>query len=188
MLASTGGIYARSREPIPEDIDPQDVYFSSKREAELRLEAAPGDLVPIALRPFFVYGTGQRRMLIAGLFDRVQAGEEIVISGDPGLRSNPIYVGDAVAAIAAALDSGTGGACNLAGDEAVSITELVALVGEAVGREPLVRYEAAEGGGDLVADNSRMKRELGVTPRTSLSAGAGRNGPGARHARGQTLS
>ena len=95
VLASTGGIYARSREPIPEDgeIDPQDVYFSSKREAELRLEAAPGDLVPIALRPFFVYGTGQRRMLIARLVHRVQAGEEIVISGYLGAQQPDLMWG-----------------------------------------------------------------------------------------------
>ena len=73
------------------------------------------------LRPFFVYGPGQERMLVANLMRRVLDGEEVTVVGDPGLRTTPVYVGDAVAAIGAALTTDSDGVFNIAGDEVVDL-------------------------------------------------------------------
>lgn len=172
VYASTGGVYVRSADPVDEDgpVNPQGHYFSSKREGERIVGASAGPR-PVVLRPFFVYGPGQERMLVAGLLRKVLAGEEIAIEGDPGLRSNPVFVADCVAAIQGALISASSGTFNIAGDEVVSLTELVGLIGEAAGREARVAHTPAAGEGDLIADNTRMRRELGAAPRTSLRRG-----------------
>ena len=171
VYASTGGVYARSEEPIREDgqLDPQGAYFVSKLDGE-RLLGGAEDLLPIVLRPFFVYGPGQRKMLVAGLFDRVLAGDQVTVAGDPGLRSNPVFVGDAVSAIEAALTSESGGTYNLAGPEAASITELVELIAEVAGVEPRIAHAPGGSEGDLVADIARLGADL-VAPRTGLREG-----------------
>jgi len=171
LLASTGGVYARSPEPLAEDapLAPQNAYFASKLDAERAL--LDSGLQRVILRPFFVYGAGQRRMLIAGLIRRVLEAEPIVIAGEPGLRSNPVHVADAVAAIEAGLRTDADGAFNVGGPEVASISQLVATIGELAAREPRLSNVEADGGGDLIADVSRLRGELGVSPRIGLRDG-----------------
>lgn len=180
VLASTGGVYgsrspARESDPIPPS-SPDDAlgfYRSSKHAAEL-LAAGYADLFSVTImRPFFVYGPGQRGMLVRTLADRVLAGETVTVQGDPGMRINPIYVGDAARAIEMALVRDRPGTFNLAGDETVSITELVELIAEVAGREATIEHAPASGG-DLVADSECMRTELGVRPETRLRDGLAR--------------
>jgi nucleoside-diphosphate-sugar epimerase len=95
------------------------------------------------------------------------------VAGDPGLRLTPTYVEDAARAFAAALDVEGGHAVNVAGDEAVTLTELVELIGAAAGVTPEIRHTAGAAE-DLVADNARMRELLGVSPSVSLREGLGR--------------
>jgi nucleoside-diphosphate-sugar epimerase len=125
----------------------------------------------VVLRPFFVYGEGQRRMLIARLAERIAAGREIVIDGDPGLRCNPVHVEDMVRVFEPALTTPVAGVVNVAGPDVVSMSDLVAALGEAIGVEPVVRHRPATAGGDLVADTGRMRGELGIEPRVGLRDG-----------------
>jgi nucleoside-diphosphate-sugar epimerase len=123
------------------------------------------------LRPFFVYGEGQREMLIASLADRVLRGEEIVVDGDPGLRINPIHVEDAVRVFEPALTRPVSGVVNVGGPDVVTVGELVDLIGAASGLAPVVRHGPAGIDGDLVASIDRMRDVLGVTPRIGIEAG-----------------
>jgi nucleoside-diphosphate-sugar epimerase len=173
VLASTGGVYAYSSHPVHEDdqISLTNLYFRSKYAAEVLLGAYAELLRPVVLRPFFVYGPGQRSMLVRELAERVASGEEIVIDGDPGLRINPLHVEDAVRVFEPALTGTVSGVVNIAGSEVVSIAELVAALGEAAGVQPLVRHRGPGVDGDLVASIERMRDELGVTPRIGLAEG-----------------
>jgi UDP-glucose 4-epimerase len=173
VLASTGGVYAYSPQPVRED-DPirlANMYFRSKYAAEVLLGAYADVLRPVVLRPFFVYGPGQRGMLIRQLAERVASGEEIVVDGDPGMRINPLHVEDAVRVFEPALTGTVSGAINIAGPEVVSMAELVAALGEATGVQPVVRHRAADSDGDLIASTERMRNDLGVTPRVGLAEG-----------------
>jgi UDP-glucose 4-epimerase len=173
VLASTGGVYAYSTRPIRED-DPvrlANLYFRSKYAAEVLLGAYADLLRPVVLRPFFVYGQGQRGMLVPRLAEQIAAGEEIVLDGDPGVRINPLHVEDAVRVFEPAISGTVSGVVNIAGPDVVSMAELVAALGEATGVQPLVRHRAADHDGDLVASTERMRTELGVTPRVGLAAG-----------------
>lgn len=172
VLASSGGVYRRSPEPLTEGdpVQAADLYLGSKLASEGLLGSYAGEFRTVALRPFFVFGPKQPTMMVAGLVRRVVAGEEITVNGDPGLRLNPTFVDDAVAAIGAAIGGDTRGPVNVAGSDVVSFTELVAAIGEIAGTEPRLLHRDAPADHDLVADNSRMRAELGVEP-TALRAG-----------------
>jgi nucleoside-diphosphate-sugar epimerase len=174
VLASTGGVYGYRDHPIRELDDeprPTNFYFRSKRAAELLAEAYAGLFAVIVFRFFFVYGAGQRRMLIPTLIDKVTRGEQIAVDGDPGLSMNPIHVDDAVRVFEPALELGHSDTLNIAGAERVTITELVRLIGKIAGRPPAIAHNAAQPDGDLVADVERLREILGVAPELSLRDG-----------------
>lgn len=173
VLASTGGVYGYQPHPITErdEIRPTAFYFRSKRSAELIAEAYEDLLAVVVLRLFFVYGAGQRRMLISSLIDKVTGGEQVVVNGDPGLTVNPIHVDDAVRAFEPALELGRSATVNVAGAEAVTISDLVRRIGELAGRPAAIAHDAAQPESDLVADISRLRELLGVSPRVTLADG-----------------
>jgi UDP-glucose 4-epimerase len=172
--ASTGGVYRPSAMPLTEEsaIDPRGLYAASKAAAERLVAGYSGLLETEILRPFFVYGPGREDMLVATLTGRVLDGQAVEVAGDPGIRLTPTYVDDAARAFAAALAVEGGQTVNVAGSEAVTLTELVELIADAAGVRPEIRHVDG-GGGDLVADNGRMRELLGVTPGVSLREGLG---------------
>jgi UDP-glucose 4-epimerase len=171
VLASTGGSYAPSPERIPEDapLMTPGPYFRSKRMAELLVENYASEFGGATLRFFFVYGPGGKR-LVAELANKILAGEDIVIEGDPGLAMNPIYVDDAAAAVEAALGLTEQAIINVAGNEVIRIRGLVERLAEAIGREVRISPGGAAPG-DLVADTSLMRSVLGIRPSVDLDRG-----------------
>jgi UDP-glucose 4-epimerase len=173
VLASTGGLYRPDPSPITESAPVELIgpYFRSKRIAELLLEDYEDLLTGIALRFFFVYGPGEGQTLVPRLARRILAGDEITVEGDPGLKINPLFVEDAASSIEAAVALDEPAVVNVAGDETVTITELVERLAAALDREPRVRHVSASGAGDMVADTSRMSELLRVRPGTNLDLG-----------------
>jgi UDP-glucose 4-epimerase len=173
VLASTGGIYGYSYETLVETApaNPLNFYLTSKHVAESLVANYQAFFRTVVFRFFFVYGPGQEGMLVPTLLEKVRKGDQISIAGRPGQRINPIHVDDAVEVFARALGLDRSDVFNVAGDEVVSIRELVALIEEATGEPAHVRHVEPEHEGDLIGDNSRMKDVLGVQPRISLLEG-----------------
>ncbi len=174
VLCSSGGVYGFRDRPAHEDdpVAPASFYPASKYAAEVLLAPYATLFETVVLRPFFIYGAGQRGMLVAGLAERVLAGEEVTIDGDPGLRVNPIHVSDAARAIAAAVRADApGGVINVAGAETATLTQIVTLLAEAAGVEPRIVHAGEGPPADLLADNERMRERLGVTPHVTLREG-----------------
>ena len=171
VLASTGGCYETSPDPVSEDapLAMPGPYFRSKRMAELLVENYAGEFGGGILRLFFAYGPGGK-LLVSRLASQLLAGEEIVIEGDPGMSMNPIYVDDAAAALQAALGLSEQTVVNVAGDEVVRVRELVERLAQALGREARIQA-GGDSPGDLVADTSRMRSLLGVRPEVDLDRG-----------------
>lgn len=176
LYASTGGIYAPSYERLVETdpVDPLDFYLTSKFVAEALIGNYRRFFHTIVFRFFFVYGPRQQRMLVPSLLDRVRNGEPVTVQGDPGLRVNPIYVDDAARVFEPALTLERSDLFNVAGDEVVSIRELVELMAQVSGVEAQIVAASATHSGDLVGDNTRMKTVLGIDPGTSLRDGLSR--------------
>jgi UDP-glucose 4-epimerase len=173
VLASTGGIYGYSYEALAETdpANPLNFYLTSKHVAESLLANYQALFHTVVFRFFFVYGPGQGPMLVPNLIEKVRKGDQISIAGKPGQRINPIHVSDAVEAFPPALELAESNVFNVAGDEIVSIRELVAVIEQATGEAAHVRHIDPEHEGDLIGENSRMKELLGVQPRTSLLDG-----------------
>lgn len=173
IFASTGGVYRPGENKLKETdpIAPSNFYGNSKYAAEILLSSYSSYFRVVILRFFFVYGPRQRNMLIPNLLGRVLKSESISIEGKPGLNINPIYVDDVVRAFPSILHKPVEGAFNIAGDEVVSMTELVNLMGEMSAKTVNINYQEAKVNGDLAADNTRMKQVLGVSPNFSLRQG-----------------
>jgi UDP-glucose 4-epimerase len=174
VLASTGGVYGLSPDPITEaaPLVLASPYFRSKRSAELLLDNYSDFFAGAVLRFFFVYGPGTGRTLVPRLAERIIGDEEVVIQGDPGMRMNPLFAGDAAAAVEAALSLRQSAVVNVAGGEIVSVTELVRRLAAALGRRPRIRHlDGQEPGADMIADISRMEALFGVKPATGLEQG-----------------
>ncbi len=174
VLCSTGGVYGFRDGYASEDdpVAPASFYQASKYAGEVLLAPYGALMDTVVVRPFFVYGAGQRGMLVAGLAERVLRGDEVTIDGDPGLRINPIHVRDAARAIAAAVRAQAGaGIVNIAGAQTVALTQVVAGLAAAAGVRPRIVHAGAGPPGDLLADTARMRDRLGVTAQVTLDEG-----------------
>jgi nucleoside-diphosphate-sugar epimerase len=174
VLCSSGGVYGFREGPAHEDDPPAPAgfYQASKLAAEVLLAPYGAWMQTVVLRPFFVYGAGQRGMLVGGLAERVVQGETVTIDGDPGLRVNPTHVSDAARAIAAAIRTADApGVVNVAGAEVVTLTQIVTGLAAAAGVAPRIAHRGDGPPADLVGDTARMRERLGVTPRVTLREG-----------------
>ncbi len=176
VLASTGGVYAAGEGEITEEsvLDPKGAYAHSKRMAEFLVEDYADILTGVILRPFFVYGPGPSKLLIARLLADVREGRPIEVAGPHGPRLNPIYASEAAAAFEAALGVTEGGVFNVAGPEPITIAEIAGLIAKEVGREAQIVHTEGDPGPPLIADTSRMQEVLGVTPQISVRDGIAR--------------
>jgi UDP-glucose 4-epimerase len=170
VLASSGAVYTPGPKPLREtdELAPSNLYATCKLAAE-QTAVHFGDFFDIAmLRYFFIYGPGQRDMFIPGIVNRVTNGMPVTLSSESGIRVNPVFVDDAVAATLAALDSSGVTPYNVAGPDVVSLREMASAIGEIVGAEP----EFAQGtpAPDLIADTGRMSEGL-AAPRVSINEG-----------------
>jgi nucleoside-diphosphate-sugar epimerase len=173
IFASTGGVYGYGPKKFLETdpVNPSNFYGISKLASELLIRAYEPFIRSVIFRFFFVSGPGQEKMLIPGLWNKVKTGETLTIKGDSGLHINPIYVGDAVRVIDAALEPFVSGIFNVAGDEVVTIRELIGLVEQVVGKKASIKRMEDQEPVDLVGDNTRMKELLNVRPEIPLREG-----------------
>ncbi len=168
ILASTGGLYGSSDEPVregdglAEERGPLGFYFATKRASELIAAQYATRMCTFILRFFFIYGSGQPgQMLMPRLVASVREGHPINLQGDDGILINPIHVDDAVLAVAQCLDVTQGDTINVAGPEAVSLRYIAERMGVELGQKPKFSIDAAARPRHLVADTARMRALLG---------------------------
>jgi UDP-glucuronate 4-epimerase len=184
VFASSSSVYgANDRVPFREQDDvvrPMSPYAATKRAGELlcwTYHHLYG--IPVScLRFFTVYGPRQRpEMAIAkfvrACFDR----KPIPFFGDGTMRRDYTYIDDIVHGVVRALDRCDGYEIyNLGESATTSLSELVRLVGEACGVEPIVERLPMQPGDVLVtyADVTKAREKLGYAPSTSVKDGLAR--------------
>lgn len=173
IFASTGGVYGFSFEKFIETdpVGPLNFYLTSKYSAELMISNYKDFFNTIVFRFFFVYGPGQHHRLIPDLLEKAKESKPITIEGNPGIRINPIYVDDLVRVFEPALQLQGPDLINVAGEEIVTMTELVNLLARVPGEKAVINYTDHQSQGDLVGDNSRMKKLLKIVPQITLFDG-----------------
>lgn len=174
VLASSSSVYGNARElPTPEHAPPAPLnpYAESKVAAERAVLEPDGDA--LVVRPFTVYGPGQRpEMAFARWIAAAESGEPVPWLAPPGAARDFTYVDDAAAGLVAALRHGRAGeAYNLSGRHSVELREALALLGPVRVRElPSSTAEARVTWGC----GRKSEAELGYSPRVSLAEGLGR--------------
>jgi UDP-glucuronate 4-epimerase len=174
VFVSSSSVYGDAAVlPTPEHAPaaPLNAYAATKVAAEAAVLAAGGD--PVIVRPFTVYGPGQRPdMAFARWARALAAGAPLPWHAPPGAARDFTYVDDVAAGIVAALRRGhSGRAYNLSGWRPVALRDALSLV--AGTREPLVR-ELPSSAAEAVVTHGCGRRpaaELRYEPRVELAEG-----------------
>jgi nucleoside-diphosphate-sugar epimerase len=180
VLASSSSIYGDAETyPTPEDARPRPIspYGLTKLAAE-HLAYAYGrefDLGHVVVRYFTVYGPRQRPdMALAKIVTCLAEGYPFELHGDGTQSRSFTYVDDAVEATILAMDRAEAGSVyNVGGGSEASMLEVVDALSAAAGRRvELVPAPRREGDAQrTAADTTRIRRDLGWEPRTSLEEG-----------------
>jgi UDP-glucuronate 4-epimerase len=184
VFASSSSVYG-SNEKVPfeesDDIhEPVSPYAATKRAGEL-LAYTHHHLYGIpttCLRFFTVYGPRQRpEMAIHKFVANTLAGRPIPFFGDGSTRRDYTYIDDIVDGVVRSIDRCAGYEIyNLGESETTSLSELVTLIGEACGVEPVLDRKPMQPGDVLVtyADVGKAREHLGYRPSTSVRVGLAR--------------
>ncbi|HDR8964410.1 TPA: SDR family oxidoreductase [Burkholderia vietnamiensis] len=171
--------------PLSEAVspDPQDAYGRSKLRAERELAqfGAVNELDVVVVRPPLVYGPAVRANFLR-MMDAVARGLPLPLGSIPARRSIVYVENLADALMQCAIDPRAAGECfHVADDDAPSVTDLLRLVGEALGKPAhlvpvpaaVLRVLGALTGrraaidrltGSLQLDTGRITRVLGWHP------------------------
>jgi UDP-glucuronate 4-epimerase len=181
VYASSSSVYGdrdtapfRETDPVDHPVSP---YAASKKASELMAHAFHHlyGLPVTGLRFFTAYGPRNRPDLAVARFaDLIDRGLPVPMFGDGSTRRDYTYVGDIVDGVVAAIERCRGlHLYNLGNSHPIALRDMIAAIGEALGREPIVE-RLPEQPGDVrqtYADVTRAEAELGYRPRTTFAEG-----------------
>lgn len=188
VFASSSSVYGDSTKASFSESDAVDCpispYAATKRSGELLCHVSShlDGLCVACLRFFTVYGPRQRPDLAIHKFARIlKAGGEIPMFGDGSTSRDYTYVEDTVTGVLGALEwararDGCYDVFNLGNDRTVELSEMISVVAEEMGTEPVVR-QLTEQPGDVTrtcADIARARAAFGYEPRMEFRAGVRR--------------
>ena len=157
---------------------PASLYGSAKQATTELLEAWSREvgLSYATALLFFPYGPhDQPGRLVPSMTRTLLAGEEALVSAGTQVRDF-IHVDDCASALAALVAGETAGAVNIGTGRGSSVAEVATAVSRILDREQLLRIGGLPGDEDapapkVIADVSRLRNEVGFTPRYDLETG-----------------
>jgi UDP-glucuronate 4-epimerase len=172
VFVSSSSVYGNASQlPTPESAPraPLNPYAGSKVAAEAAVLGAGGD--PVIVRPFTVYGPGQRpEMAFARWIAALEAGEPLPWRAAPGSARDLTHVDDAVAGLVAALLRGRSGeAYNVSGWRSVTLRAALDLLDPDAELSELPHLSS-----EVLATSGcgrKASAELGYSPRVDLATG-----------------
>lgn len=172
VLASSGDVYGTRLGKCRESDEafPRSFYGVTKYAAELLTQPYSDYFRSCMLRLFQPYGPAQTGRLIPRMAEHIQQGQPIRLNRDSRPFLSPIYITDVIAAFERASLCDYSGVVNVAGETVVSMRGLAERLGEVLGVAPVFE-DTAQDVGDLMGDNSRMKKVLGLHPSVGLDEG-----------------
>jgi UDP-glucose 4-epimerase len=181
VFVSSAAVYGEStRLPMPEDhpLVPVSPYGVSKLAGERYAEmyARMYDLPTLSVRPFSLYGPGQRKLAVYDLLVRLVGGEDpLVVHGVPHASRDFVYVEDAARMILRIAGSapGRGEAYNIASGRLVTLRELATLLVEASETGATTLFTSLLRRGDPLhwQGDTALAGALGARATTPLEAG-----------------
>jgi UDP-glucuronate 4-epimerase len=185
IFASSSSVYGnnhqvpfRETDPVEQPISP---YAATKRAGELigHCYHHLHGMGILSLRFFTVYGPRQRPDLAIRKFaELILRGEPVPCYGDGTTERDYTWIDDVLAGVIAAVDRsrerpGEFEIINLGESRTTSLTRLVALIGDALGRIPEIRWLPAQPGdvNRTFADIAKARDLLGYQPETTVEQG-----------------
>lgn len=181
VYASSSSVYGNREEaPFRESDDvnmPFSPYAATKRACELLAHTFHQVYgLPVSgLRFFTAYGPRNRPDLAISKFaSLIERNQPVPMFGDGSTRRDYTYIDDIVDGVVRAVENCRGEHIyNLGNSDPVTLTEMIAALGEALGIEPRIE-RLPEQPGDVrqtYADITRASAELGYRPRTPFTEG-----------------
>lgn len=185
VFAGSSSVYGDTA-PVPfrEDFpatEPVSPYAMTKRACELLCSTFVHlyGMRIISLRFFTVYGPRQRPDLAIHKFTRIIAsGQPVPMFGDGSAERDHTWVEDIVQGVLAAVawsrrEGAAYEVANLGESRTIRLDRLIALIGEALGIEPVIERHPMQPGDvqRTCADVSKARRLLGYTPTTNVEDG-----------------
>ncbi|MFN8523331.1 MAG: NAD-dependent epimerase/dehydratase family protein [Chloroflexota bacterium] len=192
VFTSSIAVYGANQVPMTEDLTPrpEDPYGVAKLAVEQDLKACHEQfgLDYVVFRPHNVYGErqniGDRYRNVVGIFmNQIMRGEPLTIFGDGSQTRGFTYVGDVAPVIAAApaTSAAYGQVFNVGADRALTVNDLAAAVGRALGVEPSLRHLPARN--EVLhaeAAHDRLREVFELPPETPIQEGLRRMAAWAR--------
>ena len=184
IFGSSSSVYGNNEKvPFSED-DPVDhpvsPYAAGKKAAEVAAHVYHHlyGMHVICLRFFTVYGPRQRPEMAIHKFTRlIDQGRPVPRFGDGETIRDYTYIDDIIDGVLASARRGLGYRIyNLGESQTTSLSRLIALIGEALGKEPVIESLPGQPG-DVActyADVSRARDELGYAPSVDVKDGVER--------------
>ena len=180
-FASSSSVYGdRQRIPFSEDDDvsqPISPYAATKRSGEL-LAYTWHHLFKLhihCLRFFTVYGPRQRpEMAIAKFVDLIDNDQPVDIYGDGHSARDYTYIDDIIDGLMQSIECVDGyGIYNLGNSVPTKLLDLVSLIGQSLGKEPILNFKPTQPGDVSItyADLTRSKNDLAYEPKTPMNIG-----------------
>lgn len=181
VFVSSAAVYGEGeRMPMREDHPKKPVspYGVSKLAAEhyVSLYCALYGVRSFSVRPFSLYGPGQRKLVVYDLITRTLNGETpLTVMGSPTVTRDFVYVEDAARAliILARVAPSNGEAYNIASGSPTTLAELVDTLVDACGLSTAVAFTGLVRSGDPLhwEGDTRAAEKLGVRCGTPLRQG-----------------
>lgn len=185
VLASSGAVYGEQEDrPLREGMtpNPDSPYAVSKLAAETYVSTIGTlwGIETVALRIFNAYGPGQQlpvshAPVVPRFIRAALSGESIVVYGGGGQTRDFVYIEDIVDALIAAATAPdiNRQVINVGSGTQTSVNDLVAAIGQAVGKplDPIHSTGRPGGVRHMCADLARARKLLDFEPRTSLAEG-----------------
>jgi UDP-glucose 4-epimerase len=175
IFFSTGGVYGYQGFECKENdsVEPIGVYGHTKWIGEqlCRMYASEYRLAITVFRLYFPFGPLQKSGIFAFVFAAIRKGTALTVYPGGAPRFKPTHVDDVAAACKAAMASAESvepeyRIYNLCGDEPLSFLDIVRIYERRLSRKAF-QIQSPENQGDLLADNTRLKR-IGWCPTRSI--------------------
>lgn len=185
VFTSSSCVYGNTNEPIAETMVGEELdtpYAVSKLAAEhyVRFFHQSHGLPTVILRLFNSYGPGEYpgkyRNVIPNFICRVLNEQPLVITGTGKETRDYTYVTDTIAALRLCMDrpEAIGQVFNTGTGKETAIEDLVKLIGDAAGKDPVVEYQTRREWDRISrrrSDISHIQRTLGYAPRVRFDDG-----------------
>ncbi|MGB2873855.1 MAG: NAD(P)-dependent oxidoreductase [Gaiellaceae bacterium] len=154
---------------------PATLYGQAKESATRLFEASQAEGAPSSATAllFFPYGPFEApERLVPSVTLSLLAGEEARTTAGAQVRDF-VHVADCGAALAALVDGHTTGAVNVGSGQGTTVADVARTLARLVEREELLRIGALPGddGTHVVAETTRLRKEVGFAPRYGLEDG-----------------